>query len=74
MKVRAQDGNNKTRYSILLEGVDISECVAEADDVSHEVTVVIRDSLGQLVRGPKGVLTARIYGHVTIVPHILVGP
>jgi hypothetical protein len=59
-------------YTVLVDGVDLSDCCCEADDIAHTVTVFIRTRAGQDVRRMSDGLrmTAVVRGHVTIVEQI----
>lgn len=68
MKIEARNREHRERYEVYLDGVDVSDCVKAADDVAHEVVIVIRRPSGRLVRDDQGhVLTATGRGHVVIV-------
>lgn len=67
MKVDARNRDHRARYRIFLDGVDITTAVQEADDLAHEVVVVVRDPQGKPVRGNGGLLKATVRGHVVIV-------
>lgn len=67
MKVDARNREHRARYRIFLDGIDVTTCVQEADDIAHEVTVVVRDPQGKPVRGNRGLLKATVRGHVVIV-------
>lgn len=67
MKVDARNKTHQRAYRIYLDGVDISEIVQTADDIAHEVEVVLRNPRGQIIRGNGGVLKATVRGHVVIV-------
>lgn len=67
MKISATNRDHRARYTVYLDGVDVSDCVQEADDVAHTVTLVIRRPDGSLVRLGTRVLKATVFGHVTIV-------
>lgn len=72
MRVEAKNPLHRRLYAIYLDGVDISDCCVEADDIAHEAVVFVRTRDGQDVRrsadGKR--LTALLRGHVTLVPHV----
>lgn len=74
MKVDARNPEHVRTYRIYLDGVDVSEIVQTADDIAHEVEVVIRNRKGQLIRGNGGVLKATVRGHVTIIANANLAP
>lgn len=67
MKVDARHADHCLSYRIFLDGVDITTCVQQADDIANEVTVVVRDPQGKPVCGRGGFLKATVRGHVVIV-------
>lgn len=74
MKVDARNREHRERYRIFLDGVDVTTCVQEADDIACEVTVVVRDSQGKPMRGNRGFLKATLRGHVVIVSGVNTPP
>lgn len=74
MKIDARNREHRTRYRVYLDGVDVSTCVQEADDLAHEITVVVRDPQGKPLRGRNGFLKATVRGHVVIVSNTNTAP
>jgi hypothetical protein len=71
MIVDARKRADRERYSVLLDGFDISEAIQTADDVAHEVTIVLRKPNGEpFRRADQAVLTATVRGRVTLVPRV----
>jgi hypothetical protein len=70
MKVRASNPQHRARYVIFLDGIDVSDCVTEADDIAHEVTVVVRRPNGEKIYNQGRQLTAVVRGYVAIVSRV----
>lgn len=70
MKIQASNPQHRARYVVFLDGLDISDCVTEADDIAHEVTVMVRHPNGQKVVRNGRYLTAVVRGHVAIVSRV----
>jgi hypothetical protein len=70
MKIVASNPEHRARYVVFLDGLDISDCVTQADDIAHEVVVVVRRPNGQKVRNEGKILTAVVRGHVSIISRI----
>lgn len=69
MRIKASNPEHQ-RYSVLLDGVDISTISMEADDVANVVVVGVRNRQGQLIRCDGRPLTAVVTGKVTIIPSV----
>lgn len=67
MKIEARNREHRERYEVYLDGVNVSDCCQTADDVAHEVTVLVRRPSGDLVKHDGRVLKATVRGHVSIV-------
>jgi hypothetical protein len=67
MKIEARNREHRERYEVYLDGVNVSDCVQTADDVAHEVTMLIRRPSGELVKRDGRVLKVTTHGHVVIV-------
>jgi len=70
VKIEARNAEHVRRYEVYLDGVNVSDCVKEADDIAHEVVAIIRRPDGSLVRNQGRVLTAVVRGQVTIVSKV----
>ena len=72
MRVSARNPAHRN-FVVLVDGVDISDCCVEADDIAHEAVVLVRTREGEDIRraGDYKRLTALIRGHVSIVPNLI---
>jgi elongation factor P--beta-lysine ligase len=70
MKILASNREHRERYEVYLDGVNVSDCVTEADDILHQVEIVVRRPTGDKVRRGHKVLTATAMGHVAIVAKV----
>lgn len=70
MKIHATNREHRERYEVYLDGVNVSDCVTQADDIAHQVEIVVRRPNGDKVRRGEKVLTATAIGHVAIVAKV----
>jgi hypothetical protein len=70
MRIDASNPEHQTRYAVYVDGCNISDCCAAADDIAHEALVYVRTRAGEDLRCNGKRLTAVVRGHVQLVPHV----